>query len=116
MPYINEERRSNLDDCIESMVDCLKGNVPHDNDKNPWSDPKKRGISNQELLDVCGDINYCFSRILGGIMGEVSYPKIALITGVLENIKQEYYRRVASPYEDKKIVQNGDIKEYKNVS
>jgi hypothetical protein len=38
-----------------------------------------------------------------------------MITGVLENIKQEYYRRVAEPYEDKKIIENGDIKEYKRL-
>lgn len=113
MPYIKENRRTNLDECIESMVVCLKSNIPNDNDKNPWSDPKKRGISNQEFLDICGDINYTFSRILSGVMGEVSYPKIAIITGVLENIKQEYYRRVAENYENQKILENGDIKEYK---
>jgi hypothetical protein len=115
MPYIKEENRANLDHCIDSMIDCLKTNIPNDNDKNPWSDPKKRSISNQEMLDICGDINYCFSRILAGVMGQVSYPKIAIITGVLENIKQEFYRRVASSYEDKKIIQNGDIKEYKKL-
>jgi hypothetical protein len=49
-------------------------------------------------------------------MGNPSYVKIAMITGVLENIKQEFYRRVASPYEDKKILENGDIKEYKKLS
>lgn len=113
MPYIKEDRRVNLDECIESLVSCLKGNIPHDNNQNPCSDPKKRGISNEELLDICGDINYCFSRILGGIMGDVSYSKIALITGVLENIKQEFYRRVAQLYENDKVFQNGDIKEYK---
>jgi hypothetical protein len=45
-------------------------------------------------------------------MGEVSYSKIAIATGVLENIKQEFYRRVAEKYEDKKIKINGDIQEY----
>lgn len=115
MPYIKEDRRANLDECIESLVSCLKGNISNNNDENPWSDPKKRGISNQELLDICGDINYCFSRILGGLMGDVSYPKIAIITGVLENIQQEFYRRAASPYEDKKIAENGDIKEYRKL-
>jgi len=115
MPYIQEERRLNLDDCIDSMVSCLKNNATHNNDKNPWSDAKNRGLSNQELLDICGDINYVFSRVLGGVMGEVSYPKIATITGVLENIKQEYYRRVATNYEDKKILANGDIKEYRKL-
>ena len=32
-----------------------------------------------------------------------------------ENIKQEFYRRVAETYEDKKILENGDIKEYKRL-
>lgn len=102
MPYIKEENRANLDDCIDSMISCLKGDITN-------------SLSNEELLNICGDINYCFSRILGGVMGQVSYPKIATITGVLENIKQEFYRRAASPYEDSKIVQNGDIKEYKTL-
>ena len=115
MPYIKEDRRKSLDDCIDVMVNCLKSNVPNDNIKNPWSDPQHRDISNQELLDIGGDINYTFSRILGGVMGDVSYSKIAVITGVLENIKQEFYRRVAEPLEDKKIIENGDIKEYKRL-
>jgi hypothetical protein len=115
MPYIKEDRRKSLDECIDVMVNCLKSNVPNDNIKNPWSDPRNRNISNQELLDICGDINYAFSRILGGVMGDVSYPKIAVITGVLENIKQEYYRRVAEGYENKKMLENGDIKEYKRL-
>ena len=46
-------------------------------------------------------------------MGQTSYSKIAMVTGVLENVKQEFYRRIAASYEDKKIVENGDIKEYK---
>ena len=45
-------------------------------------------------------------------MGQPSYSKIAMITGVVENIKQEFYRRVAEPYENIKIRSNGDIKEY----
>lgn len=95
MPYIKESDRTKLDPCIENMINCL-------NTKN-------------ELADSLGDINYCFSRIISGIMRDVSYNKIAMITGVLENIKQEFYRRVASTYEDKKIVENGDIREYKKL-
>ena len=48
-------------------------------------------------------------------MGDPSYSKIAMITGVLENVKQEYYRRIAVPYEENKKAQNGDIREYKKV-
>jgi hypothetical protein len=39
-----------------------------------------------------------------------------MATGVIENIKQELYRRVAATYEDQKILSNGDIVEYKKLS
>lgn len=108
MPYIKEENRKTLNSCIEHLILCIKNNV-----SNGESDPFKEKLTNEELMSICGDINYCFSRILGSLMGDISYPKIAIITGVLENIKQEYYRRVAEGYEDQKIAQNGDIREYK---
>tara|TARA_B100000902_G_scaffold75622_1_gene80448 strand:+ start:748 stop:1044 length:297 start_codon:yes stop_codon:yes gene_type:complete len=98
MPYINESARLELNDCIDSMVECLT----HGNN-----------VSNEEFTVLLGEINYSFTRILAKSMGEVSYSKIAMVTGVLENVKQEFYRRIASDYEDKKIVQNGDIKEYR---
>ena len=108
MPYIKEDRRNDLDNCIDTMIKCIKNNMPKSNSQD-------RAISNEQLLDVCGDINYCFSRILGSIMGNATYPKIAIITGVLENIKQEFYRRVGISLEDKKILENGDIPEYKKL-
>ena len=98
MPYIKESNREYLDKYIKSVTDALK---------------TKDSMSNEDIATILGDINYTFSRILGGIIDDVSYPKIAMITGVLENIKQEFYRRIAEPYEDVKIKQNGDIKEYK---
>jgi hypothetical protein len=101
MPYINESARLELDNCIDNMVECLT----HGND-----------VSNEEFTVLLGEINYTFSRVLSGSMGKVSYSKIAMITGVLENIKQEFYRRIAEPYEDKKIIQNGDIREYKKLT
>ena len=98
MPYINESARVELDSCIDNMVDCLT----HGND-----------VSNEEFTTLLGEINYTFSRILAKSMGQTSYSKIAMITGVLENIKQEFYRRIATSYEEKKIIENGDIKEYR---
>jgi len=98
MPYINESARLELDNCIENMVECLT----HGND-----------VSNEEFTVLLGEINYCFSRILAKSMGQTSYSKIAMITGVLENVKQEFYRRIATSYEEKKIIENGDIKEYR---
>ena len=109
MPYIDEKNRSNLDECINNMVECLKSNAHKLVNQHLTDNP----LSNEEFLSILGDINYAFSRILGSLMVPVSYGKIAMITGVLENIKQEYYRRVASVYENQKIVSNGDIPEYK---
>lgn len=100
MPYISEYARKELDECIDNMVSCLT----HDND-----------LTDTEFISILGEINYSFTRILAKSMGSVSYSKIAMITGVLENIQQEFYRRIASPYEDKKVVQNGDIKEFKGI-
>lgn len=100
MPYIKRDSRLHLDNCIDSMVDCLRGKLVLPDD------PKA-------LSSILGDINYCFSRIITQVMGDVSYSKIAMVTGVLENIKQEFYRRVAVPYEDGKMAENGDITEYK---
>jgi len=100
MPYINEEERAELDFAIDIMVDNILNNKTSLDNPNDFS-------------NFLGRINYCFSRIIMGIMKTTSYKNIAMATGVLENIKQELYRRVASKYEDTKIISNGDIPEYR---
>jgi hypothetical protein len=108
MPYIQESDRAKLDDCINALIICIKATL---RDK-PF---EVHELNNDDMLNVAGKINYIFSRVTASLMGKPSYAKVAIITGVLENIKQEFYRRVASPYEDAKIIENGDIKEYKNL-
>lgn len=110
MPYIDESNRDKLDSCINELILCLRATVL----EKPFSD--KDGLGNEDILKIAGNINYTFSRVCASLMGDTTYPKIAVLTGVLENIKQEFYRRVASTYEDKKISQNGDIKEYKKLN
>jgi hypothetical protein len=108
MPYIKEEDRrvfdTHIDDIIFIMKCSLEGEICNGD-----------SLSDKQTMMLLGKINYCFSRILSGVMGDVSYSKIAMITGVLENIKQEFYRRVAETYENQKIIENGDIKEYKRL-
>jgi hypothetical protein len=108
MPYIKEEDRKIVDQSIDSIVFILRCSLPGEI-------CQQQNLTDHQTMMLLGKINYCFSRILSGVMGDASYSKIAMITGVLENIKQEYYRRVAEPYEDKKIIENGDIKEYKRL-
>jgi hypothetical protein len=109
MPYVDETSRNKLDDCIGELILCLKNTA---SDK-PF---EKNELDNNEILSIAGNINYVFSRVCANLMGTPSYSKIVVLTGVLENIKQEFYRRVASSYEDKKIAANGDIKEYKKLN
>ena len=103
MPYIEEEERMELDSCIDQMIKYISNTKTHLNNPNDFS-------------NYLGRINYCFSRVILGVMKTVSYKNIAMATGVLENIKQELYRRAASSYEDQKILANGDIPEYKKIS
>jgi hypothetical protein len=103
MPYIHDKERPDLDVAIRVMVLAIQNNNYSLNNPN-------------DLSEKLGRINYCFSKVLAQLMGQVSYRKIAMITGVLQNVQQEFYRRVASVYEDVKINQNGDLKEYQNIS
>lgn len=112
MPYIKEDRRKTLDDCIEKMVSSLFLNAFRDSYDEKNNNRIPENLSNEQLLSIIGDINYSISRVVSKLMGKPSYSKIAMITGVLENIKQEFYRRVGVNLEDKKILENGDIREY----
>lgn len=105
MPYISENDRKILDGAISDLVSKIYS-TKYDQTKD----------CRHDFSQYLGAINYCFSRILMRIMMAPSYSKIAMATGVLENVKQELYRRLASKYEDQKIVENGDIPEYKKWS
>jgi hypothetical protein len=57
-----------------------------------------------------GQLNYIITRLLlNNIGGNLNYAEVNKTMGVLECVKQEFYRRVAGPYEDKKIAENGDV-------
>lgn len=40
---------------------------------------------------------------------DINYTTINAVLGALEAAKLEFYRRVAVPYEDEKIKENGDV-------
>lgn len=58
-----------------------------------------------------GDLNFILTFHINEylkIQGK-SYSTINDIIGALEGAKLEFYRRVAAPYEDTKIKENGDV-------
>jgi len=58
-----------------------------------------------------GELNYLITQLLVKYQKNkgLSYQTINDIIGVLECAKQEYYRRVATPYEHLKIKEHGDV-------
>lgn len=67
--------------------------------------------------ESAGELNYVITQIVDNYLsgkGELRYASINEVIGVLECAKQELYRRVAAPYEDKKMHEFGDV--YSNVS
>lgn len=58
-----------------------------------------------------GELNYQISKLLNDfvVMKGLSYATINEAMGALESAKLEFYRRVAGPYENKKIIENGEV-------
>ena len=98
MPYIKQESRDLLDDTIDRLAETITA------------------ISirpGQSETAYAGLLNYTCTRLAMKIIdlrfGEIRYGTIATITGVFKNIADEFYRRVATPYENKQIEKNGDV-------
>lgn len=54
-------------------------------------------------------MNYTITRMADELYGGGGYAIYNRLIGVIECIKQEFYRRKVSPYEDKKCKENGDV-------
>ncbi len=87
MPYIAQEDRPQYDKALEEITNLLKENPP-------------------ETID--GHLNYVITKIIKEVY-PLRYYHINKAMGVLECVQHEFYRRVAAPYEDTKIEQNGDV-------
>tara|TARA_R110000824_G_scaffold396551_2_gene598101 strand:- start:395 stop:694 length:300 start_codon:yes stop_codon:yes gene_type:complete len=88
MPYITQEKRESLSHSIDVLVALL---------------------TNGDGLE--GKLNYTISSIISGILKieGINYTNLNKLIGVLECAKLELYRCVASPYEDLKLEENGDV-------
>lgn len=88
MPYIDSSSRKDFDDARRQLEMTIV----------------KRGISN-------GELNYLIT-LLGNMYLDAhgkSYNTVSDVIRAMECAKLEFYRRVAAPYEDKKIEENGDV-------
>ena len=85
MPYINKNQREGIEAELNVLLNVLSGGP--------------------------GELNYVITRILLDSLGyqTLHYEKVNMLVGVLECAKLELYRRLAAPYEDQKIEENGDV-------
>ena len=80
MPYIEKEARDRLD----------RGGAPK----------------------TARELNYAITRIVDDYiiqLGGIRYTHLNEAIGALECAKLELYRRLAAPYEDRKIQESGDV-------
>ncbi len=63
------------------------------------------------MPETAGHLNYLITNLCQNYLHikGLSYTTINEIVGALTCAKDEFYRRVAVPYEDKKIKENGDV-------
>jgi hypothetical protein len=64
-----------------------------------------------EGAKTAGELNYSLTQVVLTYLQNngLSYQHINDAIGALEGAKLELYRRVAAPYEDTKIAENGDV-------
>ena len=79
----------------------------------PYIVPSRRldlAEDNFEDIKNAGELNFVFTTIaLEYFKARKNYQAINDIIGALEGCKLEWYRRVAAPYEEIKIIENGDV-------
>jgi len=66
-----------------------------------------------ELKDA-GSLNYAVHKLIAQYFSqnEQDYQSFNDVIGVLDCAKMEIYRRLIAEYEEKKILQNGDVEPY----
>ena len=98
---------------------CWKNNMKNcgknyqETNKMPYIDEKyrediDRGIA---MPSTPGELNYAITKMIKRYidMKVPTYKTYNEVIGVLECCKLELYRRPISKYEDKKIMENGDV-------
>lgn len=57
-----------------------------------------------------GELTFAVTRMCDRYCGpDLTYARIAEVLGSLAATQLEFYRRVAAPHEDRKMIQNGDV-------
>lgn len=80
----------------------------------PYIDAERRHWLEPRPIDeavTAGELNFQVACLVNEYLtvNGVSYHRLNDVVGVLECLKLEIYRRLVAPYEDDKIIDNGDV-------
>ena len=100
MPYIPMKHRQALD----PLIDKLALQIVHEAQALEYDGA------------FAGLLNYTCTRLALKVVrqqfGTMRYWIIAILTGTFKNIGDEFYRRIALPYENRQIEKSGDVDLY----
>jgi hypothetical protein len=104
MPYIKQEQRNLIETKLQSLIDEIVALVRF-----------------ESMSVLPGILNYTITSLIKRVYKQslqaetqqenptMTYSDHNEIVGMLDCAKMEFYRRNTAPYEDTKIVQNGDV-------
>lgn len=82
----------------------------------PYIKQERRDLIDLGLIpETAGELNFVITSLIVAYQRKkgLNYRTINDIVGALEGAKLEYYRRIAAPYENGKMLDNGDVYEDK---
>lgn len=99
MPYIKKQKRQLYDELIIKLADIMTESVCSDGDFF-------KGHFNYIIFKLAKEIERSHQDYDNVKFGYQDYSDVV---GAMRDCADEYVRRVLAPYEDEKILQNGDI-------
>jgi hypothetical protein len=101
MPYISKQHRQALDPLIDELAGRLS----------------REALGLDYDGAFAGLLHYACTRLALKVVrlqfGAMRYWLIALLTGTFKNIADEFYRRIALPYENRQLEKSGDVDLYR---
>jgi hypothetical protein len=93
MPYLAPSVKDRLDPHLDALI----------------AEIEKTAAEEEGDAAFAGLLNYACTRLAIGAMPERRYWAMATVVGALHNVADEFYRRVAVPYEEERRTQHGDV-------
>ena len=91
MPYITQDKRRPLDEHLVEMAEIIRDSHTKDGDRN-------------------GQMNYSVSQLINLVYGpNWRYASINDVVGMISCVHDEFYAKVALPYEKLKEDENGTV-------